>query len=81
MEISDAPAGTYVLRVINFASATPSYTLTESHFHAVTRTTTGKLEKYRLTCEKNGKVLQSRELLIGRGDQKRIDLSVCRRRA
>ena len=38
-DLNGAPAGTYVLRVINFAAATPSYTLTEELFNSVTRHT------------------------------------------
>ncbi len=80
-EIADAQAGTYVLRVINFASVSPSYTLTESLFDAETRTTEGKRESYVLTCEKRGKVLQRERVFIDRGGVKTIDLAQCRRRA
>ena len=80
VELPNANAGTYVLRVINYASAAPTYTLTESFFDARTRTTDGKRESYRFTCEKDGKVLQSGRIFIGRGDRVRLDLSECRRR-
>ncbi|HEU4811159.1 MAG TPA: M14 family zinc carboxypeptidase [Nocardioides sp.] len=80
VELFDAPAGTYVLRVVNYSSVAPSYTLTESLFDSVTRYTDGKRESYTLTCEKpGGKVLQTSRLFIGRGGEKRIDLSECRR--
>ena len=80
MEIPNATAGTYVLRVINYASATPAYTLTTALFDARTRWTAGKREAYTLTCEKNGKVLQTARVFVNRGDQKQIDLTKCRRR-
>ncbi|MDP2775632.1 MAG: PPC domain-containing protein, partial [Nocardioides sp.] len=80
VEVPDAAAGTYVIRVTNYASVSPTYTLTESFFDARTITTKGKREAYRLTCEKNGKVLQSVRVFIGRGQTKRVDLGMCRRR-
>ncbi|MDO9497952.1 MAG: M14 family zinc carboxypeptidase [Nocardioides sp.] len=80
VELPNAPAGTYVIRVTNYASASPTYTLTESFFDARTVTTKGTRESYRLTCEKNGKVLQSVQVFIGRGHTLQVDLGVCRRR-
>jgi len=81
VEIPNAEAGTYVLRVINYSSVSPSYTLTESLFDATTKHTEGRRESYTLTCEKNGKVLQTEKVYVGRGDVKRIDLAECRRKA
>ena len=81
VELPDAPAGTYVLRVVNYASASPTYTLTESFFAAVTKKTKGKRESYTLTCEKDGKVLQTSKVFIARGQVKRLDLAECRRKA
>ena len=80
-DLPNAEAGTYVLRVINYASASPTYTLTESFFAARTRTTDGKRESYTFTCEKGGKVLQEERVFIGRGDRLRLDLAECRRKA
>ncbi len=80
VEIPDAEAGTYVLRVINFASASPSYTLTESLFDATTRQTPGTRESYTLTCEKDGRVLQTSQVYVGRGESKTVDLAACRRK-
>jgi hypothetical protein len=80
VDINGAAAGTYVLRVINFASTSPSYTLTEELFNSVTRHTRGKRERYTLTCEKDGKVLQTDRVYIPRGGVKRIDFSECRRK-
>jgi hypothetical protein len=67
------------LRVINFASTTPSYTLTEELFDSVTRHTQGRRERYLLTCEKGGEVLQRQRVFIRRGQVRRIDFSECRR--
>jgi hypothetical protein len=80
VDINGAPAGTYVLRVINFASTGLNYTLTEELFDSVTRYTVGRRESYTLTCEKNGKVLQQRPFFIRRGETKWVDFSKCRRR-
>ncbi len=80
VEVPGAQAGTYVLRVVNYASATPSYTLTAALFETRTRHTDGKREAYTLTCEKRGKVLQTARVFIDRGDHKQIDLGQCRRR-
>ena len=79
--VSDAPAGTYVVRVINYASATPTYTVDVKQFHAVTRYTPGRKESYTLTCERrNGTVLQRLRVYVERGQRKPIDLAPCRRR-
>ena len=80
VEITDAAAGTYVLRVINYASVSPTYTLTASLHNTVTRRTAGTLEAYVMTCEKNGNVLQRSPVFIDRGQEKRLDLGECRRR-
>jgi hypothetical protein len=79
VDINGAAAGTYILRVINFASLSPSYTLTEELFDSVTRHTAGHRERYTMTCEKNGTVLQTDKVFIRRGETKRIDFSECRR--
>ena len=79
-DVPNAQAGTYVLRVINYASASPTYTLTESLYDATTQYTEGKRELYTLTCEKDGRVLQTEQVFIDRGQVKRIDLAPCRRR-
>jgi hypothetical protein len=80
VEIPNASAGTYVLRVVNYASAAPEYTLTAGLFATSTRWTAGRREAYTLTCEKNGKVLQTARVYVDRGVQKQIDLTKCRRR-
>ncbi|MEJ7834152.1 MAG: M14 family metallopeptidase [Nocardioides sp.] len=80
-DILDAAPGTYVLRVINFASASPTYTLTSSLFSTTTQQTPGKREKYTLTCEKKGKVLQRTTVFVDRGQVRTPDLSRCIRRS
>ena len=66
----DAGQGTYVLRVINYASAAPTFTLTTEAFESTTKTTKGGVERYTLTCERNGKVQAKKQVLIGRGQTK-----------
>jgi hypothetical protein len=80
VDINGAAAGTYILRVINFASVTPTHTLTEELFNSVTRHTKGKRERYTLTCEKDGNVLQQQQVFIARGQTKWVDFSECRRK-
>ncbi|MBJ7357419.1 M14 family zinc carboxypeptidase [Nocardioides sp.] len=80
-EVANAEPGTYVLRVINYASASPTYTLDVSSFDAETRTTPGTRERYTLTCEVGGKVLQRRSVFIDRGQVKKLNLRKCIRRA
>jgi hypothetical protein len=78
--LQDPTQGTYVLRVINFASATPSWTLTASLFDAETSTVPGLVETWTLTCERNGRVVQRVPVVIDRGQQLRLDLTACGRR-
>ncbi|HSU03021.1 MAG TPA: M14 family zinc carboxypeptidase [Nocardioides sp.] len=72
--------GTYVLRVINFASVTPTYTLTAALFDATEQTTAPQVEAWTLTCEKDGRVLQSVPVVVERGQQVSVDLKECTRR-
>ncbi len=83
VEIDGPATGTYVLRVINFAAASPSYTLKAALLNEKvisSETVPGKVERWTLTCEKNGKVLQSVKVRVDRGDLARVDLAECRRR-
>ena len=72
--------GTYVLRVINFASVTPTYTLTAGLYNATETTTAPQVESWTLTCEKDGQVLQTASIVIDRGQQLSVDLKECSRR-
>jgi hypothetical protein len=78
--MQDPAQGTYVLRVINFASVTPSWTLTASLFNAESSTVPGLVENWTLTCERNGQVVQTVPVVVDRGQQLRVDLNACGRR-
>ena len=82
-EIAAPAAGDYVLRVINFASVSPSYELTATLFDSTTVSSTevpGLIESWTLTCEKDGRVLQREPVVIDRGEQAKVDLKECTRR-
>jgi hypothetical protein len=78
--MQDPEQGTYVLRVINFASATPDWTLTAALFDAETTTVPGLVENWTLTCEVDGQVRQRVPVVIDRGQQLRVNLTACGRR-
>jgi Zinc carboxypeptidase len=78
--LQDPAQGTYVLRVINFASVTPSWTLTASLFDAETSTVPGLVETWTLTCERDGRVLERVPVTVERGQQLRVNLTACGRR-
>jgi hypothetical protein len=77
--LQDPEQGSYVLRVINFASVTPSWTLTASLFEAETSTVPGLVEAWTLTCERDGRVVQRVPVVIDRGQQLRLNLTACGR--
>ena len=54
--MQDPAQGTYVLRVLNFASVTPNWTLTAALFNAEASTVPGLVENWTLTCERDGRV-------------------------
>jgi len=79
-EIAAPATGDYVLRVINFASTTPTYDLTATLFDSTvvsSEEVPGLIENWTLTCEKSGQVLQQVPVIIDRGEQSKIDLSTC----
>ena len=78
-DIANAPAGTYVVRVVNFASVSPTYTVSVGLHDAVTKHTVGKREAYTLTCSVMGKVRQTLTVYVDRGQRRALDLSACRR--
>jgi hypothetical protein len=78
-DIANAPAGTYVVRVVNFASVSPTYTLTVGLHDAVTKWTVGKREAYTLTCAVQGTVRQTTKVYVDRGQLRSLDLTACRR--
>jgi hypothetical protein len=75
--LQDPAQGTYVLRVINFASVTPSWTLTAALFEAQASTVPGLVENWTLTCEVAGQVRQTVPVVVDRGQQLRVDLTAC----
>lgn len=74
-------AGTYVLRVINFASITPTYTLTADTYETDLIVTGGLVEAWTLTCEVGGEVLQRSAVVVDRGQQAKVDLGACEKAA
>ena len=78
-DTANAPAGTYVVRVVNFASVSPTYTVSVGLHDAVTRHTTGEREAYTLTCAVHGKVRQTVKVYVDRGQLRSLDLTACRR--
>ncbi len=72
--------GTYVLRVINYASVTPTYTLTAALYEADELAVPGLIENYTLTCERRGVVLEQRSIVVARGQQVKADLATCIRK-
>jgi hypothetical protein len=75
--------GTYVLRTINFASVTPSFTLTAGLYGSAGEDVFGGgiVESYTLTCERpDGTVLQTAQVTVDRGRSLRLDLKDCTRR-
>jgi len=77
-DIANAPAGTYVVRVVNFASVSPTYTVSVGLHDAVTKWTDGKREAYTFTCAVDGEVLQTMKVYVGRGQVRSLDLTTCR---
>ncbi|HEU4511729.1 MAG TPA: M14 family zinc carboxypeptidase [Nocardioidaceae bacterium] len=82
-EIAAPGPGTYVLRVINFASTAPTYTVTATLFDSAlvsSQEVPGLIESWTLSCEKDGRVLEQVPVVIDRGEQLKVDLSTCARR-
>jgi hypothetical protein len=76
-------AGDYVLRAVNFASATPSFTMTASLHGAIGEDVFGGnvVESYDLSCERpDGTVLQRATVTVDRGRTQRLDLNECLKR-
>jgi hypothetical protein len=70
-----APGAKYVLRVNNF-SATEPYTLNISYAQPLPFKP-GQTESYTLTCERNGTVYETQQVVVERGEVKRLDLRAC----
>jgi hypothetical protein len=75
-------AGNYVIRVINFASVSTSFTVTAGLYGAVGEDVFGGnvVESYKLTCERpDGTVGQTASVTVDRGRTQRADLNACTR--
>jgi len=73
---SPEPAS-YVLRVTNFASVAPQWTLTAATYDTFEQTVPGLIENYTLTCEKDGAVLQRKPVIVDRGQEVKVGLRRC----
>ena len=81
----DAPEpGDYLLRVVNYQSMATRFSLTAELFAVrVTHVHPALVpyEEWTLSCERpDGRVLETRKVLVSRGDRVVIDLSTCRER-
>jgi hypothetical protein len=79
-EIAAPEPGTYVLRVVNYASTAPTYTLDATLFDSTTvdsEVVPGLIENWTLSCEKDGRVLQQVPVVVDRGQQVKVDLTTC----
>jgi hypothetical protein len=68
-------AATYVVRVVNFAAVSGTWTATVGLYDTTETVTTGHPEPYTMTCAVNGAVVQTRQVYIARGE--RLDLDAC----
>ncbi|WP_258564556.1 M14 family metallopeptidase [Streptomyces himalayensis] len=75
--LDDPEQGTYVLRVENWASVAPSWTLTASLYDATADEVGGVIENWTLSCEKDGKVLEQVPVVVDRGQRVKADLKTC----
>lgn len=75
VQIVDAKPGTYVIRVLNYTSVAPSYTVEVGQYAAQKARTPGKREAYTLTCEVGGKVRSRQQVFVDRGQVRRLDLA------
>jgi hypothetical protein len=71
------PGKKYVLRVNNFA-ATESYDV-DITFEPPPPFEPAQVESYTLSCEVGGRVLDTQQVQVDRGETKRLDLSACGR--
>lgn len=77
--IENPQAGDYVARVINFASASPTYTVTAATYAAGPDEVVGGLvESWTLSCAgPDGQVHERVEVVVDRGARQRVDLKRC----
>jgi hypothetical protein len=79
--LEDAEPGDYVIRVINFASASPTWTVTAETFTSDVDTVSGVIEAWTLSCEVDGEVLQQVPVIVDRHQIEKVDLGACIREA
>ena len=86
-KVVDPEPGKYLIEVHNYAAATPTYDVTVSLYDAVGTEVVGQglTETWTLTCAKPAPlggttVLETREVLVDRGQQVKVDLRECARR-
>ncbi|HXG76339.1 MAG TPA: M14 family zinc carboxypeptidase, partial [Gaiellaceae bacterium] len=75
--------GSYVLRVVNYASVTTSFTMTAGLYGIAGEDVSGGgiVERYTLTCERpNGAVLQTVQVAVDRGRTQKLNLNECVRK-
>jgi hypothetical protein len=81
--ITDPTPGDYVLRVVNYASVSTSFTVTAGSYAetiVARHAPTAPFERWTLTCERpDGTVLETAKVLVSRGDRVTFDLAECRR--
>ncbi|HEX2175096.1 MAG TPA: M14 family zinc carboxypeptidase [Nocardioidaceae bacterium] len=75
--VSAPEPGTYVLRVTNFASVAPQWTLTAEEFDTTAQDISGLIENYTLSCERDGTVLQQTPVVVDRGEHIKVALRRC----
>ncbi len=77
--IENPQAGDYVARVINFASASPTYTVTAATFAAGPDEVVGGLvESWTLSCAgPDGTVHETVQVVVDRGSAQKVDLKRC----
>lgn len=82
VRIAEPQVGTCVLRVVSFASTSPSYTLTAGLYdveQVAGEQVPGLVENWTLTCEVAGRVRQTVPVVVDRGGQVRLDVRGCGR--
>ena len=75
--LEEPQPATYVLRVTNFASVAPQWTLEAGLFDSTQETVPGLIENYTLTCEKDGQIVQQRPVIVDRGEHIKVGLRRC----
>jgi hypothetical protein len=75
-------AGDYVIRVVNYASVSPSFTVTAGLYAIAGEDVFGGgvVEHYTLTCEDaDGNVLETAQVTVDRGKTQKVSLNECAR--